>query len=204
MKRAAYLIPVLVFMLSPRLEAQSPVAADTTRPVTPAPVDTSSGLRWLHAGRDTAAVDTLHRNIPSKKSPGLALLLSSIVPGAGQLYNGSYWKVPVVFGFAVYFGSVWIDNNKKYHDYRDQYTASLVTFPGQGDPGLLSIRDFYRSQRDTFAWYMLILYIVNDVDAYVDASLHDFNVSGDLSLRLLPSTTPTGDQGMQLQLHWNF
>jgi len=114
------------------------------------------------------------------KSTGTAMLLSAILPGAGQFYNESYWKVPVILGLGGYFLVEFLENNKLYRDYGEQYEASFSTTPG-GDTQLLTYREFYRDQRDTFAWYFLILYAVNILDAYVDASLFDFDVGGDLA-----------------------
>ena len=114
------------------------------------------------------------------KSTSTAMLLSAILPGAGQFYNESYWKVPVVLGLGGYFLVEFLDNNKMYVEYRDQYEESLETTPG-GDTQLLTYREFYRDQRDTFAWYFIILYAVNILDAYVDASLFDFDVGSDLA-----------------------
>ena len=129
------------------------------------------------------------------------MLFSALVPGGGQVYNQSYWKVPVILGFGVYFVSEWLSNNRRYRDYHDQYSLSLATTP---NPDLLSLRDFYRDQRDAFAWYYLILYVINIADAYVDASLYDFNVGDDLSLRLMPGGTLAGRQGVQLRMTIGF
>ena len=126
------------------------------------------------------------------------MLLSGILPGAGQFYNESYWKVPIVFGFGIYFASSWLDNNRRYQDFRDKYSASLLLSAG-GDPRLLAVREFYKEQRDSFTWYFLILYLINIADAYVDASLYDFNVGGDLSLRFLPPSV-----GPRIGLRWSF
>jgi hypothetical protein len=126
-----------------------------------------------------ARADSLPAQGPTK-STGTAMLLSAILPGAGQFYNESYWKVPVIVGLGGYFIVEFLDNNSKYQDYGDLYDESLETTPG-GDTQLLTYREFYRDQRDTFAWYFLILYAVNILDAYVDASLFDFDVGGDLA-----------------------
>jgi len=134
-----------------------------------------------------AKVDSLSREFHPSKSPGLAMLLSAVLPGAGQVYNQSYWKVPIIVGLGLYFTSGWLDQNRRYHDSRDKYTQSLAVDPA-GDPRELARRDFYRDQRDMFTWYFAILYFVNIADAYVDASLYDFNVGGDLSVRFLPET----------------
>lgn len=132
------------------------------------------------------------------KSPGLALLFSALVPGAGQFYNESYWKVPVVIGFGVYFGSQWLHNNSVFRDYRDQYLASITVENPGGNVTLQRLRDFYRDQRDTFSWYLFIWYLVNVADAYVDASLYDFNVGDDLSIKLTP------EAGTRLTLRVSF
>lgn len=112
-----------------------------------------------------------------KKSPLIATLLSVAIPGAGQLYNQSYWKIPIIAGLVGYFGYEYIRENNLYKNYRDQYIASQQQIPPQGDQNLLTLREFYRDQRDNFVWYFLITYVVNIVDAYVDAHLFDFDVS---------------------------
>jgi len=133
--------------------------------------------------------DTLGHAARPGKSPGLAMLYSAILPGAGQFYNQSYWKVPVFLGLGLYFASTWLDQNRKVQEYRQKYEESLHAFPP--DPNsktYLAQREFYKEQRDTFAWYFLILYAVNIADAYVDASLFNFDVGPDLSLRVLPGS----------------
>lgn len=112
-----------------------------------------------------------------KKSPLGAVLRSAVLPGWGQMYNKSYWKVPVVWGFLGYYGYEWIRQNKKYHENADNYRQSLagaqLQFPGD----FYKInRDFYHDQRDLFAIYMGITYFLNLLDAYVDAHLFDFSV----------------------------
>ncbi len=116
-----------------------------------------------------------------KKSSMGALLRSAIIPGWGQIYNESYWKAPIVWGFTGYFLYYWIRNNNKYKDYASQYTNSLAL--DNNTPNIDDIRnfykdhrDFYRDQRDLFTIYMFITYALNLLDAYVDAHLFDFNV----------------------------
>ena len=104
----------------------------------------------------------------------------------------------VVVGFGVYFASMWLHNNRLYHDYRDQYIASITPEDPGGDQNLQMLREFYRDERDTFTWYFFILYFLNIADAYVDASLYDFNVSDDLSIRLMP------EMGTRLTLRVSF
>ena len=117
-----------------------------------------------------------------KKDPWKAVLYSALLPGAGQYYNKSYWKVPVVLGLGGYFGYGIINNNNKYNDYKDQYSQSQTEANPAGDQQLKTFRDFYKDQRDDFAVYALILYVVNLIDAYVDAQLFDFDVSDSKTL----------------------
>ena len=140
--------------------------------------------------------DTVSTAYHPTKLPGVALALSAVLPGAGQFYNESYWKIPILLGFGYYFASRWIDNNDSTKHYRELYTNSFTTLTPNGIPEFQRLREFYKDQRDAFSWYIFIYYIVNLVDAYVDASLYDFNVGDNLSIRVRPdfdfqqSTTP--------------
>ncbi len=112
-----------------------------------------------------------------KKSPWLAVGLSAALPGAGQIYNHDYWKVPIIWGIEGYWVSVWISLNNNYHHYEDLYNQVKETDPTSN---YKNSRDFYRDERDRFAWYMGALYLLNLVDAYVGANLYDFDVSPNL------------------------
>jgi len=173
-----WMVVALFIIVTPSLFGQlEPVPASRDSVVSPEP--------FIPSGMAATRIDTVTKYHPTK-SPGLAMMFSALVPGSGQFYNESYWKVPVVVGLGVYFASQWLHNNRVYHDYRDQYLASITpTLPG-GNGNLQSLREFYRDQRDTYTWYFFILYFLNVADAYVDASLYDFNVGDDLSIRLMP------------------
>jgi TM2 domain-containing membrane protein YozV len=136
------------------------------------------------------------------KSPTLAVSLSAIIPGAGQIYNGSYWKTPVILGIGGYFlyAIVVLDDN--YKDYRQRFRDSITSENPLGNNQYRRIRDFYRDQRDRFAWYLGFVYLLNLIDAYVDASLSGFDVSEDLSLRLIPMIDITGAAGLQLRVRF--
>ncbi|MCL5268586.1 MAG: DUF5683 domain-containing protein [Bacteroidetes bacterium] len=131
------------------------------------------------------AVDT--EAVRSKlKSPLIAVLLSAAIPGGGQIYNGSYWKVPIIIGAQAFFVSQWLSNNKSYEYYRTQYSNSISSSSPYGNLNLMGLRDSYRDQRDSYAWYMAGVYLLSMVDAYVDAELSGFEVSPNLS------STPAG------------
>jgi hypothetical protein len=107
-----------------------------------------------------------------KKSPWGAVLRSAVIPGLGQFYNESYWKIPVIWGVGALFISGWVYNNDLYQDNKNLFIDT-------GDQLYLRNRDFYRDQRDNFTIYLVILYLLNLVDAYVDAHLYDFTVEED-------------------------
>jgi hypothetical protein len=148
--------------------------------VLPIPGEDSSVVFRVASRDDGAAIDTLRAARSEKRSTGLAMLFSAVLPGAGQFYNRSYWKVPVVLGFGLYFASSWLDMNRRVIDNRNMYQIT-------GDAKWLSQRDFYKSERDAFAWYFVVLYLLNIADAYVDAALSDFDVSPALSVHTAPS-----------------
>lgn len=186
-----WLLPALLLALAPSLDLHAGVESDTTStdsldvpPVLP--------FEEIVASRG----DTARPSYQGAKSPGLAMLLSAIVPGAGQVYNESYWKAPIALGLGLYFTSQWLHYNRLARDARERYHESLATTPG-GDGLQLRLREFYKDQRDSYTWYFFILYMVNVADAFVDASLFDFNVGDDLSLRLSPD--PQGRLGIQLR-----
>lgn len=149
----------------------------------------SIALRLSARDSVRVAADSVFRPPRPSRSPGTAMMLSALLPGAGQFYNQSYWKVPLVLGLGIYFAAEWLDNNRRTIDYRDRYQRS-VDVDGFGDPLLLRYREFYKDQRDTFSWYFVILYVLNIVDAYVDAHLFDFDVGGDLAVRTMVSPRP--------------
>ncbi len=169
----------LVVMLSLFAKAQYKVSTALFRQGS---AQTESVVR---ASEDTVQKDTTKtlRPLSKAKSPTTAILLSAILPGAGQVYTGRYWKIPIVLGFSGYFISEVVKLNKSYTSARGQYTESVNNGvnSGQGDPQLLYERDFYHDERDRFGFYFLLTYLLTMVDAYVDASLFDFDVSENLT-----------------------
>ncbi len=115
------------------------------------------------------------------KSGNLAMLLSAILPGSGQVYGHRYYTIPLIWGFGYYFASSAIKANNQYMDWRGQYSESVRLDTNHiGDANILSVREFYHNQRDEFIFYLALTYFLNIIDAYVGATLYDFNVSEDL------------------------
>jgi hypothetical protein len=111
------------------------------------------------------------------KSPWGAVMRSAVLPGWGQIYNESYWKAPVVWGIAGWLIYNWVDNNRLYKEYKNDFDRSLtIGLSAKGDATAKKNRDFYRDQRDLFTIYMGLTYILTLVDAYVDAQLFDFTI----------------------------
>ena len=119
------------------------------------------------------------------KSPWTAVALSAVLPGLGQFYNESYWKIPIIGAIGVYFGYEIIRNNNKFLEYRDKYAQSQTDSNTSGNQIFKTYREFYRDQRDLFIIYFGILYLVNLFDAYVDAHLYDFDVSDEMKVSVL-------------------
>ncbi|HEX2962586.1 MAG TPA: DUF5683 domain-containing protein [Ignavibacteriales bacterium] len=145
-------------------------------------------LLLMSAAGYSQTADTSNATTPAKKdtlvyrmhkSPLRAVLRSAILPGLGQIYNESYWKVPVVWGFLGYYGYEWVRQNNNYHTYATQYKDALAGLRQGNAESYKRVRDFYRDQRDLFAIYMGIAYALNLLDAYVDAQLFDFSVDED-------------------------
>jgi hypothetical protein len=120
-------------------------------------------------------------------TPAKAAFYSAIVPGLGQAYNKKYWKIPIVYGAigtSMYF---YLDNNKKYHSYRDAYKRRLAGFNDDqydylDDSRLVQAQRFYQRNRDLSLMVTVAFYILNIVDANVDAHLIQFNVNDKLSV----------------------
>lgn len=121
-------------------------------------------------------------------APSKAAFYSAILPGLGQAYNKKYWKIPIVYGAigTGIYSYIW--NNDKYHGYRDAYKRRLAgynddDFQYLDDSRLISAQKFHQKNRDLSALVTVGLYILNIVDANVDAHLMQFNVNEDLSIR---------------------
>jgi hypothetical protein len=116
------------------------------------------------------------------KSGNLAMLFSAILPGSGQVYAHRYYTIPLIWGFGYYFAASAIKANNQYMDWRGKYSESVRkdTINHIGDAYPLSVREFYHNQRDEFIFYVALTYFLNIIDAYVGATLYDFNVSEDL------------------------
>jgi hypothetical protein len=104
------------------------------------------------------------------KSPSGAMLRSMILPGWGQFYNESYWKIPIVWGALGALAYAWKWNDDKVVYYDKLYHSEQAS-------GYYNLREFYREQRDLNTVFFILVYALNVVDAYVDAHMFDFEIS---------------------------
>lgn len=139
-------------------------------------------------GEAIKAKDTLKPREIDPLRPSKAAFYSAILPGLGQAYNKKYWKIPIVYGAigtSLYF---YIDNGKKYHSYRDAYKRRLAGYNDDqyqylDDNRLIQAQRFYQRNRDLSLLVSIGFYVLNIVDANVDAHLIQFNVSDNLSFQ---------------------
>lgn len=162
----------------------------------------------LTVAKDSATVKKIKRDWATwAPNPKRALWLAIVLPGAGQIYNRKYWKLPIVYGGFVgcLYAMRW--NNQMYRDYSQAYmdlmdndpnTQSYNQFLHLGNTiteenksryeNLFKKRkDYYRKYRDLSIFALIGVYALSVIDAYVDASLSQFDISEDLSLKIEPS-----------------
>lgn len=121
-----------------------------------------------------------------------ATWMSAVLPGLGQVYNGKWWKVPIVYGalaVPIYF---MLDNHIKYIDYRNALRDKVNGISNPiGDlyqpSQLITMRDGFRKNRDVFILVTAAVYALNIVDALVDGHLYRFDVGEDLSMKIQPA-----------------
>ena len=139
--------------------------------------------------------------------PIRAMWLALVVPGGGQIYNRKYWKLPIIYGGFVGCAYALRWNNMMYKDYSQAYMDLMDNDPNtQSYNKFLYLRnqidnsnkeyyqklfknrkDRYRKWRDMSVFAMVGVYLISVVDAYVDASLSEFDISRDLSMKVSPA-----------------
>jgi hypothetical protein len=127
-----------------------------------------------------------------KYDPHKAILLSAVLPGAGQFYNRKYWKIPLVYGGFASLLAVVIFEQKLEVKYRAEY-FSIVGLPtgttsasGYTIDQLKNIVNQTRRQRDYFTIFTAMFYMLQMVDAHVDAHLKEFDLNPKLQVKVDP------------------
>lgn len=172
--------------------------------------------------------DSIARVARHIRSPHKATLLSTFVPGSGQIYNRKYWKAPIVWAavgipaYTYFYNKNWYHKTQRAISLLDPYTNSGLPYPTTGDSinlvdpklrafmvqggeqQLLSYRNEFRKDEDYSILFFLLFWGLNVVDATVDAHLSSFDVSNQLSIHLQQPSESTGSAGMGLALVLDF
>lgn len=164
----------------------------------------SYGINILDAYTDASGKFTHSLHPPAK-----AALYSALLPGAGQLYNKKYWKLPILYaglGTAIFFVKFNSDSTNLYGDAYTLRTNGETTadrFSAYSDADLIDFRDFYKSQLDFSFIAVGIIYVLSIIDAIVDAHLYDFDISDDLSLSVWPELQTQAGKGLSPGMRWS-
>lgn len=196
-------------------EAQGRGADDTVSDpdtiVSSTPVDTAR-LRQLSDSLLAQPIAKAQQQVQKVfvPKPTKALWLSLVLPGAGQIYNRKYWKLPIIYGgfLGCAYALTW--NQMMYRDYSQAYLDIMDDDPntksyldmlppryditGREDQFKKIFKrkeDFYRRYRDLSAFCFIGVYLLSVVDAYVDAQLSEFDISPDLSMKVEPAVIGT-------------
>lgn len=163
------------------------------------------GMKWKKLDSVTVAIASYKHNnfVPDPKR---ATWLALMIPGAGQIYNHKFWKLPIYYGgfLGCAYALTW--NGQMYQDYSQAYvdvmdsdpnTNSFVDFISPNvDIGsnldwvkssLKSRRDRFRRYRDLSIFCFAGVYLLSVIDAYVDAELSHFDITNDLTLDVEPT-----------------
>lgn len=169
-----------------------------------APVDTASLARQNDSIQNAMpAPQEKKRWIPNSNR---TVWLGLIIPGAGQIYNRKYWKLPIIYGGFVGCAYALTWNGQMYKDYSQAYQDIMSSNPNNKSyedflpPGInindrleywqeifRKRKDLYRRQRDLSIFAFIGVYLLSVIDAYVDAELSDFDISKDLSMKWEPT-----------------
>lgn len=137
--------------------------------------------------------------------PMKAVWYSALLPGAGQIYNRKYWKLPIIYGgyLGLTYALTW--NQKYYKGYSTAYRDLVENNPNKSyldylPPGydvegkrdylekaFKRKKDSYRRNRDLSIICMAAVYLLSMVDAYVDASLYHFDITPDIGMNVQPA-----------------
>ncbi len=181
-------------------------ADSTRRPVSPVRQSIIKPTKAPTTTDTIAAADSVI--IPWKPDPQRAVWMALILPGYGQIYNQSYWKLPIVYGgfMGCIYAISW--NNTMYNDYKqayrdiltdtdgtktsyldllpDGYTLEMMGGKANYTKVLKTRQDTYRRYRDYSIVATIAVYALSVIDAYVDAQLFDYDISTDLTMHVHP------------------
>jgi len=191
---------------------------------------------YVHHPDSAAKEDEYKYYIDLTKKPDAikAVWLGTIFPGAGQIYNKSYWKLPIVYGAFMGCGYAISWNQNRYSSYKTAYIdlyndiqagsvsedgskSYIAVIPEGYDLArvggqstwlntLKNQQNIYRRYRDISILATVVVYALSLIDAYVDTQLFDFDITPDLSFNLEPQiiTDQQRQQSAELKLAITF
>lgn len=141
-----------------------------------------------------SVADALISHSPTRQSPTAAMVSSALLPGLGQMYNRSFWKLPIIYGSLGYLISAAVSNHQLFLRYERAYVAIADNDPATIDEfdGKIPVQrleygmNFYQRYRDLAIIGAVLVYVLNIIDAYVDAHLFYWNVDDDVEVRADP------------------
>ena len=191
-----------------------------------APIDTAELARKNDSIQSTVPMPQQEKKrwIPNSNK---TVWLSLVIPGAGQIYNRKYWKLPIIYGGFVGCAYALTWNGQMYKDYSQAYQDIMSNNPNNNSyedflpPGVdvndrleyyqdlfRRRKDLYRRQRDLSIFAFIGVYLLSVIDAYVDAELSDFDISKDLTMTWQPTVFNDAfrgrPQGIGVQCSINF
>jgi len=165
----------------------------------------------LRSQEDTLVLsDTIQRHSPKK-----AVIFSSVLPGAGQIYNHvampkgkkkAFWKVPLIYGGLAATGYFLVQNQSIQKDLKQDYKNRInggipdVRWEQFDNDGVLTLFRQYQTQRDLSILGVGLVYILQVVDAGIEAHFVEFDISEDLSIQLRPSLISNRALGLSIKL----
>ena len=184
MRKLLTLIGLFLIFCLPKAEAQT-IVFDTISP---------------NIKADTVVHSTKTVKAKREHSPKTATIMSACLPGLGQIYNGKWWKVPIVYAGLGGLGYLSYSNHHEYKSYLMAYEFKTGDLP-EGtvmteyatqlankyqSSQLQSYKESYRRNFELYTIILVAWYGIQIVDACVDGHLYSYDISDDLSFNIDP------------------
>lgn len=168
---------------------------------------------WLLSSQtDSSVVPVSNKNkafgifkISTWSEPKKAGVLSALLPGTGQVYNKKYWKIPIIYGTGGLLAYNVVLQNNRYLYYKQELLSVLnggVSKDGLSAQQIAVLKNQSKKWRDLSVAGVALVYILNILDAHVDAHLKRFDISDDLSLLVHPDFFPITGQSYSSSIQY--
>lgn len=222
MMKISRIILILIFLFligCPDLSAQEPVAPSDTAAMVKnrksSAVDRGGPVVKAEGSPKVERVHTTDSALQKKHSPKIAIALSAVLPGAGQVYNKKAWKIPIVYtligggvALSCYFGHEMKDCEKEYiHRANGEVDLLDPDLAQYENETLITMKKSYTRYMEISIAATGVFYLLNIIDAAVDAHLYYFDISDDLTFHIRPYAQPSflaapAHAGVSFSLRW--